>query len=316
MRFIRIFSLFLDEFEISNKTEWNEDGITIGGGFGRGSRLNQFSSPQGISIDDENECIYVADLLNHRIIQWKIGGKCGQIVAGGNGFGNQTNQLNRPTDVMFVKKNNSLIICDHGNRRIMRWFCHNKQQGEIIVDDIDCIGLSMDNHDHLYISDCKKHQIIRWIIEEKKGFVVAGGNGEGDRLNQFSQPHYLFVDKKYSIYVSDWNNHRIIKWNKDAKEGFVVAGGNGQGNSLTQLNHPEGIFVDYLGNIYVADADNFRVICWSPGSNKGRIIVGGKGKDPDQLTCLQGLTFDRHWNLYVVDNDSDRIQQFSIHYNK
>ena len=30
-------------------------------------------------------------------------------------------QLNRPTDVIVDKKNDSLIICDQGNRRVVRW---------------------------------------------------------------------------------------------------------------------------------------------------------------------------------------------------
>ena len=300
--------------EINEKTSWKEDGITIAGGYGRGDRLNQLSFPQGIYVDNENECIYIADLANHRIIQWKFGAKSGQIVAGGNGEGNQRNQLNSPTDVLFVGKNNCLIICDYGNRRIMRWFLHNKQQGEIIVNNIDCIAISIDNHGHLYISNCEKHEIIRWIIEENKGCVVAGGNGKGDHLNQLNQPHFLFVDVNYSIYVSDWNNHRVMKWIKDSKEGILLAGGNGHGNDSTQLHHPEGIFVDYRGHLYVADAGNFRVMCWTRHSKQGRIIAGGNGKgdDADQFTSLQGLAFDRHFNLYLTDSDNNRIQKFSI----
>ena len=69
--------------------------------------------------------------------------------------------------------------------------------------------------------------------------VVAGGNGQGNQLNQLNGPTYIFVDDDLSLYVSDCGNHRVMKWVKDAKEGVVVAGGNGQGNSLTQLSLPQ-----------------------------------------------------------------------------
>ncbi|CAF4625739.1 unnamed protein product, partial [Rotaria socialis] len=95
---------------------------------------------------------------------------------------------------------------------------------------------------------------------EKNGTLVAGGNGEGDGLNQLNFPTYLFVDRDHSVYVSDNENHRVMKWNKGAKEGIVVAGGQGKGTALTRLYSPNGIFVDTLGTLYVADTNNHRVM--------------------------------------------------------
>ncbi|CAF4860378.1 unnamed protein product, partial [Rotaria socialis] len=96
-------------------------------------------------------------------------------------------------------------------------------------------------------------------LGDENDTLVAGGNGQGDELNQLNSPHYLFVDRDHSVYVSDHNNHRVMKWNKGAKEGIVVAGGEGEGNALTQLYSPNGIFVDTLGTLYVADSQNHGV---------------------------------------------------------
>ena len=52
----------------------------------------------------------------------------GQVVAGGNGEGNQLDQLNRPTDVIVDKENDCLIICDQDNRRVIRWPRQNGTQ--------------------------------------------------------------------------------------------------------------------------------------------------------------------------------------------
>ncbi|CAF4177204.1 unnamed protein product [Rotaria sordida] len=195
----------------------------------------------------------IADFYNHRIIQWKRGDTNGQVVAGGNGLGNRLDQLYDPTEVLIDKETDNLIICDHDNRRVVQWSRRSgTTQGEILIDNIYCFGLAMDDHRYLYISDVEKHEVRRYQVGDKNGTIVAGGHGEGADRTQFSWPRYLFVDRQQAVYVSDSNNHRVMKWNKGATEGIVVAGGQGQGQgaNLTQLPFPNGLFVDMLGVTY------------------------------------------------------------------
>jgi sugar lactone lactonase YvrE len=265
-------------------------------------------------VDDDEQCIYIADEWNHRIVAWKYGAKTGQVVGGGNGQGNQTNQLDRPTDVIVDKKNDSLIICDFGNGRLVRWSRQNTTKGHTIISAIDCYGLTMNNNGDLYVSGTSKNEVRRWKIGETSGTIVAGGNGKGNHLNQLNTPTYIFVDEDHSVYVLDYNNHRVMKWVKGAKEGIVVAGGQGQGKNLAQLSYAHGVIVDHLGNIYVADSYNHRIMRWSPGSSEGTIVVGGngQGQQPNQFSRLRGLSFDRQGNLYVVDWGNERVQKFLI----
>ncbi|CAF3537375.1 unnamed protein product [Adineta steineri] len=131
---------------------------------------------------------------------------------------------------------------------------------------------------------------------ETEGTVVAGGNGQGDRLDQLSFPTYLSVDRDQSVYVSDFYNNRVMKWMKDATEGIIVAGHRNKGNDLTQLNGPQGVFVDLIGTVYVADRRNHQVMRWFKGTTQGDIIVGGNkaGQNAHQLNMPQGLSFDRY----------------------
>ncbi|CAF1523096.1 unnamed protein product, partial [Rotaria sordida] len=208
-----------------------------------------------------------------------MGATNGQVVAGGNGQGNRLDQLSYPTDVLIDKEMDSLIICDLGNQRVVRWSRRSgTTQGEILIDNIKCWGLAMDDQRYLYISDIEKHEVRRYQIGDKNGTIVAGGNGNGTSLNQFSTPTYIFVDQQQTVYVSDYSNHRVMKWNKGAKEGIVVAGGQGKGNALTQLPNPQGLFVDTLGTIYVADWWNHRVMRWPKGAKQGTVIVGENGQ--------------------------------------
>jgi len=215
---------------------------------------------------DDDQTIYIADQSNHRIVEWKNGAKSGQVVAGGNGPENRNDQLSGPTDVIVDKKSDSLIICDQSNRRVVRWPRQNGTSGEIIIANIYFWGLAMDNDGYLYVSDCSKHEVRRWKIGDTTGTVVAGGNGQGNRLDQLNHHTYIFVDQDHSVYVLDDNNHRVIKWMEGAKAGIVVAGDQGQRNGLTQLCNPRGVLVDQVGIVYVADRGNYRVMRWYKGA--------------------------------------------------
>ncbi|CAF3091787.1 unnamed protein product [Rotaria sp. Silwood2] len=244
-----------------------------------------------------------------------MGDTTGQVVAGGNAAGERLDQLNCPTDVLIDKETDSLIICDQGNRRVVRWSRRSgTTQGEILIDNIRCWGLVMDDQRYLYISDFEKHEVKRYQIGDKNGTLVAGGNGKGAGLNQLNFPCYIFVDQQQTVYVSDNENHRVMKWDKGVKEGIVVAGGQGEGNALTQLWYPYRLFVDTLGTIYVADSVNHRVMSWPKGAKQGTVIVGGngEGEGENQFNRLRGLFFDRQGNLYVVDLNNNRVQRFSI----
>ncbi|CAF4712768.1 unnamed protein product, partial [Rotaria socialis] len=93
-------------------------------------------------------------------MEWKNGDTAnGQVVAGGKGRGDGLHQLDRPTDVLIDKETDSLIICDPENRRVVRWSRRSgTTQGEILIGNIDCNGVAMDEQRYLYVSDWNKHE--------------------------------------------------------------------------------------------------------------------------------------------------------------
>ncbi|CAF1326257.1 unnamed protein product [Adineta steineri] len=305
---------FINEISIisekkSKVSKWKQNAISMAGGNGEGQELSQLNRPFGIFMD-KNKNIFIPDYYNHRIVEWKYNAEEGRIIAGGNSRGNRMDQLNRPTNVIVDQPNHSIIIADSGNRRVIQWL---NQDQQILTENIDCCGLAIDKNGFLYVSDIMKNEVRRWKMGDynNEGIVVAGGNDEGDELNQFNHPNFIFVDEDQSVYVSDTGNHRVMKWSKGAKEGTIMAGGNGEGGNLNQLSYPRGVIVDHLGQIYVADFGNDRVMRWCEGNDGGEIIVGGNGKE-DHSNYPRGLSFDDEGNLYVVDSLNHRIAKFEI----
>ncbi|CAF4111298.1 unnamed protein product [Rotaria sordida] len=299
--------------DIHPNTKWIQNGLTVAGENGGGSEINQLSDPTGLYVDDD-QTIYVADHSNHRIMKWKRDATSGQVVAGGQEQGNGTHQLDTPFDLIVDKVRDSLIISDNGNNKVVRWPGQNGTSKETIISNIRCRGLTIDENGSLYVVDGGKHEVRRHRMGDTEGIVMAGGNGQGSRLDQLNSPSYVFVDRDHSVYVSDLGNHRVMKWEEGAKEGIVVAGGLGEGDSLARLIGPRGVVVDQLGTVYVADYGNHRIMRWPNGDTHGSVIAGGNGQggQSNQLYYPYGISFDRDGNLYVADTYNHRIQKFHI----
>ncbi|CAF4445582.1 unnamed protein product, partial [Rotaria magnacalcarata] len=74
---------------------------------------------------------------------------------------------------LFVDDDQSIIIADFGNHRIVQW-----KKGDTT-----------------------------------NGQVVAGGKGEGNGLNQLNGPTDVLIDKETdSLIICDRNNQRVVRW--------------------------------------------------------------------------------------------------------
>ena len=59
---------------------------------------------------DKDYSVYVVDKSNHRVMKYMRNVKGGIVVTGGNGAGNQTNQLYLPSDLLFDKHGNLYVF--------------------------------------------------------------------------------------------------------------------------------------------------------------------------------------------------------------
>ena len=145
----------------------------------------------------------------------------------------------------------------------------------------------------------------RWSQNE---VTVAGGNGDGNAVNQLHCPYRLDIhDDNIRIVTADWGNHRIVEWKVGASHGKVIAGGHGQGNRLDQLNWPTDVVIDKETNSFLtADQNNRRVLRWRrrERTTHGEVIV-------DNIDC-RGLAMDYQRYLYVFNSPSNEVRRYTI----
>ncbi|CAF0877746.1 unnamed protein product [Adineta steineri] len=236
-----------------------KEGQVIAGGNGMGNQMDQLFHPTDVIFDEQNHSIIIADFLNRRVVQWvnqkqqilidnihcrslemdKYGflyvsdyeknevrrWKMGEynegiVVAGGNGRGDQLNQLNYPTFI-FVDEDQSIYVTDAGNHRVLKWR-KDAKEGVVVAggngeggnrNQLSAPqGVIVDDLGQIYVADSENHRVMRWCEGKKEGEIVVGGNGIGGESNQLSSPAGLSFDDKGNLYVVDVSNHRIQKF--------------------------------------------------------------------------------------------------------
>lgn len=196
-------------------------------------------------------------------------------------------------------------------------------------------GIAVDRIRELfYLSDSRNHRILKLNLTDNTLQLVVGTGTAGSDNISLNYPLGIAVDETTgSLYVADSQNHRIQKFSLNSIQGMTVAGGISYGQNLSQLYQPSGIAIDPTCNIYIADSGNHRIVQWPVGARQGRVIAGrtqkflediflffiiGTGiadKSNIQLNYPVQLKFDSYYNLYVVDQNNNRIQRFDLLYN-
>ena len=170
----------------------------------------------------------------------------GVTVAGGNDDGNALNQLYYPHGLDIDDDNQSIVIADSGNHRIVEWkmgathgkvIAGGRGQGNRLdqLNDPTDVLIGKETN-RLFIVDRFNRRVLRWsrCQETTQGEVIV------DNVECAG----LAIDHQRYLYVSDTAQHEVRRYTIGDKNGIVVAGGNGRGNQLNQLDWPTYLFVD------------------------------------------------------------------------
>ncbi|CAF1082804.1 unnamed protein product [Rotaria sordida] len=231
--------------------------------------------------------------------------------------------LYNPYDIDYDGYGN-LYVVDYSNHRIQR-FPPGSSNGTTVAGVTSSWGssraqlyyptsISVTQNETMFIMDTSNYRVLRWVVGDPLGYIVAGGNGGGGAYTQIGASYELFVDNQFNVYVSENSNHRITKWfSTNPTNGLLIAGGNGQGNAVEKLDSPWGIYIDNTGGLYIVDRNNHRVQYWPFGASFGTTVAGSTsdaGPWSYQFNSPTSITLDIYGYIYVMDFNNERIQKW------
>jgi hypothetical protein len=269
---------------------------------------------------------------------------------GGDGGQATSAQLNRPSGVAVDTAGN-IYIADYGNSRVRKVDAitgvittiagtgtsgYGGDGGPATNAPLrDPRGVAVDTAFNIYIADTGNSR-IRMITGSSGVITTIAGTGvdgyNGDNITattaRLNYPSGVAVDTAGSIYIADSDNDRIRKVTGSPGVITTIAGTgapgyNGDGGQATsaRLNDPRGVAVDTAGDIYIADFFNHRIrkITGSPGvittiAGDGTSGYGGDGGPATsaQLSNPIGVAVDPAGNLYIADNNNNRIRKVRL----
>ena len=172
-------NLYISDYYNHRVMKWAPNatiGILIAGIGLPGSGSHQLDCPFGLYLDETNSLLYIADTFNHRIQRYNLNGNLyGTTVAGGNGPGPGSHQLNTPYDVHVSKRTGSIYIADFINHRVQR-YAPGAINGSTVVGVTSVSGTSPvllngpasvflnANESFLYVSEMGNSRIQKFLL--------------------------------------------------------------------------------------------------------------------------------------------------------
>ncbi len=279
---------------------------------------NNFVDPAGfnfsftgsipVAVDPASGHLYVVDQTNNRVLAWN------SATSFTNGQGAR---------VVIGQPDFYSIFCNNGGGVSNTTLCGPQ-------------GVAVDANANLYVSDQANSRVLRYSDPFTQTPPITAGLSIAVPF-----PFGLAVDAHGNLYVADRNDTQVLEFDAPLSNGqsadLVVGapGGCAVIPSATTLCIPLGVAFDNLNKaLYVGDRGNNRVLEFAEpnnpptnatathvfgqnskfntaGCNVGTASGDVRGLGPDSLCGPQGVAVDSHGNLYVADQDNNRVLEYN-----
>ena len=307
------------------------DGVAV-----NASRL---CTPNGVAVDGLGN-LYVADTGNNRVLEYPnpfaacsgtfpcVAGPATLVIGQGASFTSRTqnnggitaSSLAGPVGVAADVSGN-LYVVDKMNNRVLEY-------SEPVTSGASA-ALVFGQNGSFSSNGCNSD---------------TGGSFKPSSAIDLCAPVAATLDGMGNLYVADSTNSRVLEYNTPLNPGSGEPGAGdvtadlvfGQGGSFTSnkcnlggrsassICGPMGIAVDNGGNLYIADGFNDRVLEYNTPLTTDTIadrVFGTCGSftsfactgvSADSLKNPMGLAVDNPGNLYVVDNQNNRVLEYNL----
>ena len=274
---------------------WNPNATTFANEFTIGTQ------PFGLYIDTNNS-IYTINRYAGRILIWMNNSNDPNLILYTN--------LSASAVSIFVTTNGQIYVGDGNSIQLNSY---SNQTISIATVSSTCYGLFVDINNTLYCSMNSQHKVVKKSLNSNSStmITVAGNGSNGSASNMLKYPFGIFVDTNFDLYVADRNNHRIQLFRLGQTNGITVAGST-SANITISLNNPTNVILDRNKYIFITDTYNHRIIGSDENGFRCIVACSGLGSTSDKLNVPRSLAFDSFGNLYVADQDNNRIQKFCL----
>lgn len=220
--------------------------VAAWGGPVYGTANGQFSSPNSIAVNFENndDYVYVADTGNNRVQKFDSRGNW-VLTMGSTTAGSAPGVFNNPQGVTADNTRNYIYVVDTGNNRIQKcdingnfittWGVYGTGNGNFKFPR----DIGVDSLGRVYVADCLNYRIERFTQD---GSFDAAWGAQGENNGQFEDHYGVSVDQDNNVFVADAGNNRIQKFTPDGVW-LATIGSLQQGINPGQFYYPMGVEV-------------------------------------------------------------------------
>ena len=192
-------------------------------------------------------------------------------------------------------------------------------------------AIAVDSIGNVYIADTFNNRVLVYAGGSTTATLVYGQNGSlsanstnngGISANSLNFPEDIAIDASGNVYICDSLNNRVLYFPRGSTTATRVYGQPGfttkdVGSTATGLNLPTGVVVDSSNNVYICDNGNNRVLYYPSGTTTPSRVYGQTvfttstaGASATGLNGPFRLALDRSGNLYVSENNNNRVLYF------
>jgi hypothetical protein len=303
-----------------------------------------FNTPRGITID-ENDNIYVADELNHRIRKVTPGGTA-ITFAGSDAQGHLDGtsvaaMFNSPHDIDLDRLNGFFYVADKLNHTVRRISTGGDVTTAVGIPGspgfVDAPGLSARLNSptgialegeqlNLYIADAGNHCIRKMdefeVVTTFAGSMVDGQQDGVGTAAKFSLPFDITWDSSGYLFVTDQVNNNVRRIVKNTRNVTTVAGVGNPGyldgpGTQALFNAPSGV-ASWYNEVMVCDFENNRIRFITPSKMVTTIAGDGTGAFLDGAGAVArfnkpgGIVRDRNGDFYIADTENHCIRKMVV----
>ena len=263
--------------------------------FGReGSGPDELSEPCAVAIDNKSGKLYVADTGNSRICIYED-----------SGYLSSFDIKNRPKDISITFQgnllasftNDSLIIYTMDGSVVRTWGKYGKKPGQFSSPR----AVATDSDGRIYVCDTDNHR-AQMFDETGSSLGVFGTTRPGI----LHEPESVAIHPQNGdIYVADNKSHQILIFTNDGQYKSNIGKVDIPGNSFCPW------YVAFSSDVLLAISDYANHCIYIMQDKKYIQKIGNRGTAAGEFNWPRGLTFAKHGDLIVCDQNNHRIQVFS-----